>query len=100
MPQVFVISKSCHDYSPAAKFGSLCYLSTGRMDKLNVNEMVRQFTEVMQDSTEEDFILPTSLSIMSGIAMSLFALKHGCLNLLLFKNDRYIERKINFRNLE
>ena len=92
--KVYVINRSGHDFSDAERFGELIYLSEGTFDPWSVNSMYRQFSEAMKDSKSSDYILPTGLSIMIGVAFAVFSSKHNKLNLLLFKNNRYIDRKI------
>jgi len=94
--KVYIVNRSAHDFSPAKPFGSIIFLSEGPMNRYSVNNMVRQFTEIMKDSSPEDYIVPCSLNVMNSIASSLFTHKHGRLNLLLFKQGDYIERNIVF----
>lgn len=92
--KVYVINKSGHDFSPAKEYGELVFLSKGMVDKYDTNQMYRQFRKELKDSNPEDYILETSLTTLNVVACSLFAYKHGRLNLLLFKNGRYVERTI------
>lgn len=96
MPTVWVVNRSSHDYSPARDYGDLQYLSEGPMDKYSVNDIDRQFRAKLENSGKEDFILITSLTVMSSIACVIFALKHHCLNLLIYKSRGYIERHLAF----
>lgn len=97
MPNVYVINKSPHNFQPAEKYGTLVYLSKGSINKYAVNKIFRQFTEILERSNADDYILITSLTVMSVIATSIFALKHQTLNLLLFKDDSYICRKLDLK---
>ena len=90
--RVFIVNKSSHDFEPAKKYGEIKYLSEGSMNRYATNSMVRQFSEVMELSQADDYIVPCSLNVMNSIACAIFAHKHGCLNLLLFKDGTYIER--------
>jgi hypothetical protein len=92
--KVYIVNRSNHDFSRAERFGELCYLSEGLVQKRNVNYMARLFTEKLVDSTEKDFILPTALTIMSMVAALVFAQKHGRVNLLLFESGRYKARTL------
>lgn len=94
MKKIFVINKSAHDFSDALRFGELVYLSEGSYDPYSVAHMHRVFKKMMEDSSPTDYILPTGLSIMQSVACAIFAAKHGRLNLLMFKDGRYIERKL------
>lgn len=90
--RVYIVNKSSHDFSSAKSFGELIYLSEGRINRYATNNMVREFTELMKDSSPEDYVVPCSLNVMNSIAAAVFASKHGTLNLLLFKDGSYIER--------
>jgi len=90
--RVYIVNKSSHDFGPAEKYGKAVFLSEGSMNRYATNSMIRQFTEAMELSNPEDYIVPCSLNVMNSIACAIFAHKHGCLNLLLFKDGTYIER--------
>ena len=100
--QVFVINDSCHDYSEAESFGTITFLSTGKINKLATAKMYREFGAKLKDSSKEDFILLSGLTIMSVIACCLFVKMHNRLNLLIFdvtrgnKEGFYRLRTINF----
>lgn len=94
MAKVYVVNKSSHDFSPAERYGELMFMSEGLMNRYATNNMHRIFSERMKDSSEEDYIVPCSLSVMNSIACAIFARKHGRLNLLLFKEGEYIERNL------
>jgi len=94
MPKVFIVNKSSHDFSDAARFGDLVFLSEGSFDPYSVGKMYREFEVILKHSSPEDYILPTGLSVMQIIVAAIFANMHHKLNLLLFSNGRYIERRI------
>lgn len=101
MPRVYIVNNGGHDYSDAIRYGELVFCTEGTVNKFNTSQMVRQFTEAFRDSEPEDYIVLTSLSIMCSIACSIFARKHGRLNLLIFKFDEsgkggYVERTVVF----
>lgn len=91
---VYIINKSGHDFSDAERFGSLVYLSTGTIDRYGINKMYRKFAETLKNSSPDDYILVTGLTIMSCIACSVFSFLHGRVNLLLYKDSHYIERRL------
>jgi hypothetical protein len=95
MTKVFIVNRSFHDFSEAKKYGELVYLSEGSMDRYEINNMARQFKSVFEQSTKDDYIVLCSLNSMNAIACSIFAVMHGTLNLLLFKQGKgYIERNL------
>ena len=100
MPNVYVINKCPHDFHKAERYGTLVYLSKGSMNKYAVNKIFRQFTCMLSKSKPDDYILLTSLTVMSVIATCIFVLKHRTLNLLLFKDDDYCCRKLDLKGEE
>ena len=94
MRKVFVVNKSAHDFSASEQFGQIEFLSSGPMNRYSTNNMHRVFTEKMKDSNADDYIVPCSLNVMNAIACAIFAVMHGKLNLLLFKDGSYIERNL------
>lgn len=96
MTKVYIVNKSAHDFSEAEKFGHLVFITEGRLNRFAVNDMHRQTTDILEGSHKEDFIVPCSLNVLNSIVCATFAVKHGRLNLLLFKQGDYIERNIIF----
>lgn len=95
MPKVFVVNRSGHDFSAATQYGELYFLSKGPVSKYAVNKIYRQFAEALRQSSSDDYIMISGLTVMACIACASFAYLHGGkLNLLIFKDNRYIERKL------
>lgn len=95
MPNVYIVNRGGHDFSPATHYGKLVYLSEGLFSPFSVDRMYREFAEKLKNSTPEDYILSTGLSIMNSIACACFAHKHnGRLNLLIYRNKKYILRTL------
>ena len=94
MPTVFVVNKSSHDFTAAKKFGELHFLSSGPMNRFATNNMHRMFSDKLSNSNPDDYLVLCSLNVMNSIACAIFASKHGCLNLLLYKGGKYIERNL------
>ena len=100
MPKVFVVNQGGHNHNDAERFGELVFMSRGTINRYAASQMYRQFVDHLKDSSEDDFILITGLSVMASIACSIFARIHGRLNLLLFKSSqsseegRYVKRII------
>lgn len=96
MTKVFVVNKSAHDFSEAEKYGELVFITKGRLNRFNINDMHRQASEILEHSNTHDYIVPCSLNILNSIVCSTFAVMHKRLNILLFKQGSYIERNIVF----
>lgn len=100
MPKVYIVNKGGHDLSAATKYGSpLIYMTDGQQNRFAVSAMFRRFAEVLAESDAEDYILLTGLTTMNSIASAIFAYKHGRVNYLLFKDGRYITRKLILSDL-
>ena len=96
MSKVFIPNKGVHDYSDAERFGEIVFCTDGILSKFAVSQMHRLLSESMKDSTKEDWILATSLTILVSVASSIFVNKHGRLRLLLYDGERYVDREIVF----
>jgi len=96
MTRVYIVNKSAHDFSEAEHFGKIVFVTEGRLNRFNINDMHRQANEVLKNSRDKDFIVPCSLNVLNSIVCATFAVKHKKLNLLLFKQGVYIERNIVF----
>ena len=100
MPKVFVVNRGGHNHNDAERFGELVFMSHGTINRYATSQMYRQFAEYLANSSVDDFILITGLSVMASVACSIFARLHGRLNLLLYKSSqsgqegRYVERTI------
>jgi hypothetical protein len=94
--RVYVINQGGHDYTSAERYGTLVFLTKGRVrNAYSTTMMYRNFSEDMQESQADDFILLTGLGVMNVIACSIFAYKHGKINLLIYAGkNRYTVRTI------
>lgn len=96
--KVFIPNRSCHDFSPALEFGELVYLSEGNIKRFDTSRLYRRFMPLLENSTKDDYLLVSGLTVLNLIAAFILAQKHGRLNLLLFSSNGnkkfYIERII------
>jgi hypothetical protein len=91
--KVYIPNKSGHNYKDAERYGELVFITAGVQNKYSVNHMVRIWQEVIKDSSPEDCIVLTGLNIICAIGCAVFARKHGRINLLIWRNERYIKRE-------
>jgi hypothetical protein len=98
-PIVYITNKSGHDYTPAMHYGTLLFLTEGRVKQFSTNTIYREFIEKMSGSEDQDFLLISSLSILNSIATGILAIKHSKVNFLMFRDGKYLERSINFNAL-
>jgi hypothetical protein len=100
MPRVYILNKGAHDYSAAERFGELVYITTGILPKYSTGVMFRQVEEGLKNSKPADYIVLSSLTTLCVIACCHFVSKHGRLNLLIFKDNDYINRTMLFPTLK
>ena len=105
MSRVYIVNKGCHDYSKAQEFGELVTMSDGSFSRFATGKIFRQFQPHVQNSQSEDYLLVSGLTIMTAVAVGMFAVKHGKVNLLLHNQNPgevevYVKRTIDFRGLE
>lgn len=93
---VYIVNKSAHDFSDAERFGRLIFITEGKLNRFSANDMHRQAMDALEGSTMYDYIVPCSLNVLNSVVCATFAVKHKRLNLLLFKQGKYIERNIVF----
>lgn len=100
--KVYIVAKGLHDWSAARQFGELVFLSTIPIGRTAVSNMARLFMPQIEQSSKEDLIVITGLSVMNALACSLFAMKHKRLNLLLYdaSGDKYVKRTLVFEDKE
>ena len=97
--RVFIGNQSGHDFSPSSKYGYPVYVTKGLVNRFSVNYMARRWAFALLSSKKEDYILLTSLTILTVVGAAIFAYLHGSLNLLLYRNGKYINRTIDFKEL-
>jgi hypothetical protein len=101
--KVFIINDSGHDFSSAESYGDLVPLTRGLFNRYDITGMYRTFEPLLSKSSSNDYILHCGPGVMSAVACSIFAAKHGRLNLLIWRaeengTDRYVSRKIVFHS--
>ena len=96
-PKVFILNRGCHNFSAAKQYGELIFMTEGLINRYAVSEIYRTFEEYLADSTDQDYLLVSGMSTMLVVASGILSAKHGCLNLLLYKSGKYLQRCITFK---
>lgn len=96
---VFISNQSGHDFSPSSKYGKPVYVTKGLINPFSVNYMARSWAKALKDSKPTDYVLGTSLTILTCIGCAIFGYLHGSLNLLIYRNGKYINRVVCFNQL-
>ena len=99
MPKVFIPNRGGHDYSDAARFGEIIFITEGLLDPTKTGLMYRQLVHALKDSRSDDFLLLSGLPILNTMAGAIMGRMHGVLNLLVFHYGEYIQRTFMLDNL-
>jgi hypothetical protein len=97
--KVYIPNKgSGHDYSDAALYGDLVFVTEGLINSFDTGIISRHWKAALEHSRPDDYIVVTSLHTLCMIGAALFAAKHGRLNLLLFSSSgKYQKRELVIR---
>lgn len=100
--KVFVVNDSGHDLTSAKCFGEIVIMSSGTINKFRVSKIFREFEKYISSSSPNDFILQSGPNITCTVASSMFAAKHGRINLLIWRigesgEESYVVRRLNFK---
>lgn len=99
MPTVWITNRGGHDYSAAEKYGTLHFLTEGKVKRYATSTAYREFIDQMCDATIDDWLLISSLSILNSIASAILARRFGRVNFLLFCDGKYLPRSIDIDSL-
>jgi hypothetical protein len=99
-PVVFIPNKSGHDFSDSVRYGASIYVTSGEVNRFSVMHMARKWYSALAKSKKEDYLLLTSLTILTVIGSAIFGWLHGRINLLIYRNGKYMARTIIFENLQ
>lgn len=99
MPKVYIPNKSHLDFTNAERFGTLVYITEGRLrNSLDVKTFSLACEVAMADARREDYLLITSLHTICSIAAAHLAVKFGCVNLLIFHRGHYVAKTVEILN--
>lgn len=95
-PRVYVPNKSNHDFSNAARFGQIVWLTEGTQNRFEINDLYRRIVPLMADAHAMDYLLITGPTTANVIAASILAHKFGRINYLLWNawEGRYVSKPI------
>lgn len=97
--KVYIGNQSGHDFSASTKYGVPIFVTKGLVNRFAVNYMARRWALSLLGSKKDDYILLTSLTIITVVGAAAFAYLHGRLNLLIYRNSKYICRTVDFKEL-
>lgn len=96
--KVYILTDGGHDYSDAARFGTLEYCHITVKNKYDMSQMYRELKEILWHSDPDDFLLISSLTSLCCVATAILVDLHGKVNYLLFQDGRYVERNLVLYN--
>jgi hypothetical protein len=97
--KVYIPNRSGHDFSDSLRYGTPEYITAGEVNRFSIGHIARKWAAKLVDSHRDDYILITSLTILTVIGAALFGYLHGKLNILIFRNGKYIARTIDLKEL-
>lgn len=96
MARVFIPNDyHSHELGQAARFGRFVYLTTGVVDRLNIQKITEQCQERIKRAEFDDFLLVCSLPIITAIASCIIMEHTGQVQYLLFSRGRYVLKKLS-----
>lgn len=88
-PTVFIVNFAGHNYEPAESFGSLRVLTEGYVDLSRPDRLIYDTVKALQDSSPDDYILPSGALILNIIVACVFLTLHNKVTLLAWTGGKY-----------
>lgn len=97
MAKVFVVNHTPHDYSTAASFGELVFITDGNVPIFKTDLVYEILTEGLKDFSDEDYILFAGPTILCVIASTIVFRTHPTAKFLVFdaKKQGYCLRHLS-----
>jgi hypothetical protein len=95
MPRVYVVSKASYDFSLINKWGPHTFVVNKRYNPTNIKAMMTDVEEGLKDSKPDDYVLLNGLPVLQSLVCITFVRMHGKLNVLIFNNGEYMERRLD-----
>lgn len=92
--KVYIISDGGHDYSDAARFGELVFLTREPVRKDDIHLMYEIIRKGLSDATADDYLVVGSLTSMSMVAAFIQGSKWGEVHLLVFTAGQYVPKRL------
>ena len=90
MPTVYILNGNSNlDYSDAQRFGDVVFVTKGPLPAHDISFISGAVELALRESSPEDMLVIGSLQSLCTIAGAIFAAKHGRVNLLLYRRNRY-----------
>lgn len=99
---VYVTNRSPeHDYSSAAKFGAVRFVTIGNYPVFKTNRLRTEIIETLVHSHPDDYLLVSGSAIIAAISMAVWLELHPRLKLLIYSRGEgvYIERNFGKADL-
>lgn len=103
MAKVYIVNKGSHDYSDAEQYGEIIILSeAGKISRHSPSTIFIEFMKELKNSSIDDYLLLSGLSLVNAIAAAIMSRLHGKVNFLIYHQSRrtYIKRDISFTSLD
>ena len=100
MPKVYIPHRGSNDYSDAARFGDVVFLTEGVWSSQDIPGIYAKLLPGLEHSSEDDFLVLAGLPTIFGLASSILAHKHRRVNYLIFHYGVYVPRHLDFERKE
>jgi len=97
-PTVYISNKSeDHNYSPAAAYGSLRYITIGNYPIFKTTRLMEEIIKALVMSEPDDYLLISGSAIIAGMALATWMEMHAVVKVLLWDraNGTYVQRSLD-----
>lgn len=85
LDKVFVVNyNDASDFSSAATYGELVYMTSGYTPLHDIEELDRKISTYINLSSATDYLVLSGASVLSALAVLRWKEKHGYVNLLMY----------------
>src|SRR5574337_1237473 len=97
--KVYILSNGGHDYTDATRFGELVYLNIPSHLKWDTSALYDELVEKMEDAEPEVLLVISHLTSHCCVATALLVEGFGRVNFLIYRKDKYEEKKLILNNM-
>ncbi len=94
MRKVYIFGSPANDYSDAHRYGELHFISIPERAKWDISHLHELLQEEMGLAEADDLFIIGGLASVCCVATAVMVEWYGRVNFLIYKNDRYVERRI------
>ena len=92
--KVYILADGGHDYSDATRFGTLHFLHIPSHAKWDIARLHDELSEGLKEANKDDLLVISHLTSHCCVATALLIEWFGRVNFLIFRKDKYEEKKL------